>query len=174
MVLLNAHKGVNDIIVYIAELKKCVSGVPLINPVHRLFRCHGKHCWQTGNVAVIFFFFFFFRRAAFNSQQQKYQCFGIPVSLNLSCVFNRNRISCHWSSLWQTLLKYFPNCKIHHLHFSAWNCGQVVSLWVHPQISSIIWAMILEFVRHVSMFSTWNVSCHLWTNHAVHLIRQML
>lgn len=120
------------------------------------------------------FFFFFFRRAAFNSQQQKYQCFGIPVSLNLSCVFNRNRISCHWSSLWQTLLKYFPNCKIHHLHFSAWNCGQVVSLWVHPQISNIIWAMILEFVRHVSMFSTWNVSCHLWTNHAVHLIRQML
>lgn len=53
MLLLNAHRG---FITYIAELNKCVSGLTLINPVHRLLRCHGKHCWQTGNVEAIFFF----------------------------------------------------------------------------------------------------------------------
>lgn len=56
MLPLNAHKGFNNIIAYIAELNKCVSGVTFINPVHRLLRCHGKRYWQTANVEVDYFF----------------------------------------------------------------------------------------------------------------------
>lgn len=118
--LLNAHKG---FIIYIGELNKCVSGLTLINPVHRLLRCHGKHCWQRGNVEVIFFF----RRAAFNSQQQQYESVSEYLSQTLSCAFNRNRISCHRPSLWQTLLKCFLKCKIHHLHICVWSCGWAMS-----------------------------------------------
>lgn len=120
MLLLNAHR---DFITYIAELNKCVSGLTLINPVHRQLRCHGKHCLQTGNVEATFFP----RRAAFNSQQQKYQRDSQYLSQTLSCAFNRKRVSCHQPHLWQMPLKCFLNCKIHHVHTCVWSCGWAMS-----------------------------------------------
>lgn len=170
MLLLNAHRG---FITYIAELNKCVSGLTLINPVHRLLRCHGKHCWQTGNIEAIFFFFS--RRAAFNSQQQKYQRVSQYLSQTLSCAFNRKRISCHRPRLWRMPLKCFLNCKIHHVHVCVelWMSHVIPRYLTSEQGWENLWDMLacLDIKKNnclnklLKYLKTWAAT--FWANHSL-------